>query len=74
MVTVEDSFSDYSDSEEFRDGIGDKLSSTIQNLSTFIAGFIVGFIKGPLLTLVILCFVPPMVISASCIKVGRWLV
>lgn len=44
-------------------GIGDKLATAVQYISTFCAGIIVGFIKGWKLTLVILGITPLLLVS-----------
>lgn len=48
-----------------RQGIGEKLGRFLQFLSTFVAGFTIGFIKGWKLALVMLSVVPLMAISAG---------
>ncbi|ESO94117.1 hypothetical protein LOTGIDRAFT_145119, partial [Lottia gigantea] len=53
------------DINKIQDGIGDKISSSIQWISAFIAGFVVGFIYGWKLTLVILAISPALVLSAA---------
>ncbi|KAK6172116.1 hypothetical protein SNE40_018066 [Patella caerulea] len=53
------------DINKIQDGLGDKMSSSVQWLSAFLAGFIVGFIYGWKLTLVILAISPALVIAAG---------
>ncbi|XP_055939948.1 ATP-dependent translocase ABCB1-like [Argiope bruennichi] len=53
------------DLERVREGIGDKFSMLIQYASTFLAGFIVGFIKGWQLTLVIMSMTPLLTLSSA---------
>nr|XP_042899922.1 uncharacterized protein LOC107456703 [Parasteatoda tepidariorum] len=53
------------DLERVREGIGDKFSMLIQYASTFVAGFIVGFIKGWQLTLVIMSLTPLLALSSA---------
>ncbi|KAG8201139.1 hypothetical protein JTE90_028804 [Oedothorax gibbosus] len=53
------------DLERIREGIGDKVSMLIQYSSTFIAGFVVGFIKGWQLTLVIMSMTPLLTLSSA---------
>ncbi|XP_035220958.1 ATP-dependent translocase ABCB1-like [Stegodyphus dumicola] len=53
------------DLERVREGIGDKFSMVIQYYSTFIAGFVVGFIKGWQLTLVIMSLTPLLALSSA---------
>lgn len=55
----------FSDLERIREGIGDKCSMLIQYGSTFIAGFIVGFVKGWQLTLVIMSMTPLLTLSSA---------
>uniref|UniRef100_A0A4W3JHN3 ATP-binding cassette, sub-family B (MDR/TAP), member 4 n=1 Tax=Callorhinchus milii TaxID=7868 RepID=A0A4W3JHN3_CALMI len=47
------------------DGTGDKIGMLIQSLATFIAGFVVGLVKGWKLTLVILAVSPVMGLAAA---------
>jgi ATP-binding cassette subfamily B (MDR/TAP) protein 1 len=47
-----------SDTQLIFDGLADKVGLTLSNLTTFIAGFIIGFIKGWKLSLVLLAAVP----------------
>ena len=44
--------------ERVREGIGDKLSLAIQHGTTFVAGFIIGFVKSWQLTLVTASLMP----------------
>lgn len=53
------------DLERVREGIGDKCSMMIQYASTFVAGFIVGFVKGWQLTLVIMSLTPLLALSSA---------
>ncbi|GIY25675.1 ATP-dependent translocase ABCB1 [Caerostris darwini] len=53
------------DLERIREGIGDKFSMLIQYASTFLAGFVVGFIKGWQLTLVIMSMTPLLTLSSA---------
>uniref|UniRef100_A0A8B9GHR0 ATP binding cassette subfamily B member 4 n=1 Tax=Amazona collaria TaxID=241587 RepID=A0A8B9GHR0_9PSIT len=53
------------DVSKINDGIGDKIGILIQSLTTFIAGFIVGLIRGWKLTLVILAVSPVLGLSAA---------
>lgn len=60
-----------SDVYKINEGIGDKLGMLLQNLTTFVTGIIIGFVKGWKLTLVILAVSPLLGISAALIaKVG----
>ncbi|XP_030639390.1 ATP-dependent translocase ABCB1 [Chanos chanos] len=52
---------------KINEGIGDKLGTLIQNITTFFTALIVGFIRGWKLTLVILAVSPLLGISASII-------
>ncbi|KAF4076001.1 hypothetical protein AMELA_G00225410 [Ameiurus melas] len=52
---------------KINEGIADKLGTLIQSLSTFLTGFIIGFIKGWKLTLVIISISPLLGISAAVI-------
>ncbi|KAJ1100830.1 hypothetical protein NDU88_005905 [Pleurodeles waltl] len=53
------------DISKINEGIGDKLAMLFQSVSTFITGFVIGFIKGWKLTLVILAISPLMGLSAA---------
>uniref|UniRef100_A0A8C8RS07 ATP-binding cassette sub-family B member 5 n=1 Tax=Pelusios castaneus TaxID=367368 RepID=A0A8C8RS07_9SAUR len=53
------------DINKINDGIGDKVVQLFQNMSTFIVGIVIGFVKGWKLTLVILATSPLVVISAA---------
>jgi ABC-type multidrug transport system fused ATPase/permease subunit len=46
-------------------GIGDKLGTLIQWTATFVAGYIVGFISGWKLTLIMLSIMPIAIVSAA---------
>ncbi|KAI3838297.1 hypothetical protein MKW92_036361 [Papaver armeniacum] len=46
-----------------QDAMGEKVGKFIQLIATFIGGFVIAFIKGWLLTLVMLTSIPPMVAS-----------
>ncbi|XP_068091620.1 ATP-dependent translocase ABCB1-like isoform X1 [Hyperolius riggenbachi] len=46
-------------------GIGEKLAMLLQNVSTFVTSFVVGFVKGWKLTLVILAVSPLMAFAAT---------
>ncbi|KAI3440971.1 uncharacterized protein J3R85_003011 [Psidium guajava] len=48
-----------------QDAMGEKVGKFIQLMSTFIGGFIISFIKGWLLTLVMLSSIPPIVVSGG---------
>uniref|UniRef100_A0A672J0P2 ATP-binding cassette, sub-family B (MDR/TAP), member 4 n=1 Tax=Salarias fasciatus TaxID=181472 RepID=A0A672J0P2_SALFA len=50
---------------KIQEGIGDKVGMLIQGFTTFIASFVIGFIKGWKLTLVILAVSPVLAISAQ---------
>ncbi|KYO26618.1 multidrug resistance protein 1-like [Alligator mississippiensis] len=53
------------DVSKINEGIGDKIGMLFQAVATFLTGFIVGFIKGWKLTLVILAVSPVMGLSAA---------
>ncbi|PAN30178.2 hypothetical protein PAHAL_5G295800 [Panicum hallii] len=50
-----------------QDAIGEKVGRSIQLLSTFIGGFIIAFVRGWLLALVMLSSIPPIAISFAII-------
>ncbi|KAM3306809.1 ABC transporter B family member 9 [Capsicum chacoense] len=49
-----------------QEAMGEKVGNFIMNITTFIGGYIVSFIKGWLLTLVLLATVPATVITFAC--------
>ncbi|KAF0917807.1 hypothetical protein E2562_021479 [Oryza meyeriana var. granulata] len=51
-----------------QDAIGEKVGKFLQLVSTFIGGFIVAFVKGWLLSLVMLACIPPVVIAAGAVS------
>ncbi|KAM8966761.1 ATP-dependent translocase ABCB1 [Pelodytes ibericus] len=53
------------DVSKINEGIGDKIAMLSQSMATFITGFIIGFVKGWKLTLVILAISPLMGASAA---------
>ncbi|CAL1269177.1 unnamed protein product [Larinioides sclopetarius] len=53
------------DLQRIREGIGEKIGIIIQYSSTFIAGFLVGFVKGWQLTLVILSVTPLIALTTA---------
>ncbi|XP_064599295.1 ATP-dependent translocase ABCB1-like isoform X2 [Liolophura sinensis] len=53
------------DLERVREGLGDKFSICLQWFAAFIAGFVIGFIKGWKLTLVMMSLSPLLAICAS---------
>ncbi|XP_028631884.1 multidrug resistance protein 1B isoform X2 [Grammomys surdaster] len=53
------------DVSKINDGIGDKIGMFFQNMTTFLAGFIIGFISGWKLTLVILAVSPLIGLSSA---------
>ncbi|XP_018422366.1 PREDICTED: multidrug resistance protein 1A-like, partial [Nanorana parkeri] len=53
------------DVSKINDGIGEQLAMMFQYASTFLAGFVIGFVKGWKLTLVVLAVSPLMGLSAA---------
>uniref|UniRef100_A0A1X7TB27 ABC transmembrane type-1 domain-containing protein n=1 Tax=Amphimedon queenslandica TaxID=400682 RepID=A0A1X7TB27_AMPQE len=53
------------DVDKIHDGIGDKLTILVQWVTTFFAGFVIGFIRGWELTLVLIAITPFMVMGAA---------
>lgn len=61
----------HSDINKIHAGIGDKLAIFIQWITTFIAGFVIGFVRDWRLTLLLLGFTPFMAIAGAVLgKVG----
>jgi ABC-type multidrug transport system fused ATPase/permease subunit len=56
-----------SDVEKIREGIGDKLAIFIQWMTTFVVGFIIGFVREWRLTLLLLG-ITPFIASAVAIS------
>jgi ABC-type multidrug transport system fused ATPase/permease subunit len=56
------------DTNRFQEGLGDKLATAIQFVATFVAGLIVGFVKGWQLTLVILACIPAIGIAGFAVR------
>ena len=54
-----------SDIDKIHDGIGDKLTILVQWVTTFFAGFIIGFIRGWQLALLLIAVTPFMVAGAA---------
>lgn len=52
-----------------QDAMGEKVGKFIQLLATFVGGFVIAFIKGWLLTLVMLSSIPLLVISGGVMSV-----
>nr|CAD1828627.1 unnamed protein product [Ananas comosus var. bracteatus] len=48
-----------------QDAMGEKVGKFIQLVTTFVGGFIVAFVQGWLLTLVMLCTIPPLVLAGA---------
>ncbi|EEF43200.1 ABC transporter B family member 21 isoform X1 [Ricinus communis] len=48
-----------------QDAMGEKVGNFIQLLASFVGGFLVAFLKGWLLTLVMLSLIPPIVLSGA---------
>ncbi|XP_056163005.1 ABC transporter B family member 21-like isoform X3 [Syzygium oleosum] len=51
-----------------QDAMGEKVGKFIQLMSTFFGGFVVAFIKGWLLALVMLSSIPPLVVSGGLVS------
>ncbi|KAF8730446.1 hypothetical protein HU200_017024 [Digitaria exilis] len=51
-----------------QDAIGEKVGKSIQLLSTFIGGFIIAFVRGWLLALVMLSSIPPIAIAGATVS------
>ncbi|KAJ3670706.1 hypothetical protein LUZ60_008132 [Juncus effusus] len=51
-----------------QDAIGEKVGKFLQLVATFIGGFVVAFVKGWLLSLVMLSCIPPVVIAGAAVS------
>ncbi|KAL9676877.1 hypothetical protein QQ045_005098 [Rhodiola kirilowii] len=49
--------------------MGDKVGMSIQLASTFVGAFVIAFIKGWLMTLVMLCVIPPLALSGALMSI-----
>ncbi|KAJ3250915.1 GTPase-activating protein [Boothiomyces macroporosus] len=58
-----------SDTLLIQDGIGEKVPLAFSSVATFIAGFVIAFIKSWKLTLVLICVVPLVAISGAVMNV-----
>ena len=65
IVNLSDVFIPYSDVSKIQDGLGDKLASFLRYSAQFFGGYIVGFIYGWELTLVITAASPLIMISGA---------
>ncbi|KAJ4835573.1 ABC transporter B member 11 [Turnera subulata] len=52
-----------------QDAMGEKVGKFQQLISTFLGGFIIAFVKGWLLTLVMLASIPPLVLAGSLMSI-----
>ncbi|XP_077250942.1 ABC transporter B family member 9-like [Tasmannia lanceolata] len=52
-----------------QDAMGEKVGKFIQLVSTFFGGFVVAFVKGWLLSLVMLSCIPPLVVSGATMSI-----
>nr|XP_043636259.1 ABC transporter B family member 21-like isoform X2 [Erigeron canadensis] len=52
-----------------QDAMGEKVGKFTQLMSTFVGAFVIAFVKGWLLTLVMLSSIPPMVISGAIMSI-----
>ncbi|XP_042513446.1 ABC transporter B family member 4-like [Macadamia integrifolia] len=52
-----------------QDAMGEKVGKFIQLITTFVAGFVIAFIKGWLLTLVMISTIPALVISGAAMSI-----
>ncbi|KAG6525619.1 hypothetical protein ZIOFF_015581 [Zingiber officinale] len=48
-----------------QDAMGEKVGKFIQLIASFVGGFVIAFIKGWLLTLVMICSIPPLVLAGG---------
>ncbi|KAG2693169.1 hypothetical protein I3760_08G084600 [Carya illinoinensis] len=58
-----------SDTVLIQDAMGEKVGKFLQLISTFIGGFVIAFIKGWLLTLVMLSSIPLLVVSGAFVSI-----
>ncbi|EES01319.2 hypothetical protein BDA96_03G288600 [Sorghum bicolor] len=68
MTTAEAASRMSADTVLIQDALGEKVGKYIQLLTTFIGGFIIGFIRGWMLALVVLACIPPSILSFATVS------
>ncbi|ONM38964.1 ABC transporter B family member 9 [Zea mays] len=68
MTTAEAASRMSADTVLIQDALGEKVGKYIQLLTTFVGGFIIGFIRGWMLALVMLACIPPSILSFATVS------
>ncbi|OEL35519.1 ABC transporter B family member 11 [Dichanthelium oligosanthes] len=68
MTTAEAASRMSADTVLIQDALGEKVGKYIQLLTTFVGGFIIGFIRGWMLALVVLACIPPSILSFATVS------
>ncbi|KAK3161653.1 hypothetical protein QOZ80_1BG0079790 [Eleusine coracana subsp. coracana] len=68
MTTAEAASRMSADTVLIQDALGEKVGKYIQLLTTFVGGFIIGFIRGWMLALVMLACIPPCILSFATVS------
>ncbi|TVU35434.1 hypothetical protein EJB05_17323 [Eragrostis curvula] len=68
MTTAEAASRMSADTVLIQDALGEKVGKYIQLLTTFVGGFIIGFVRGWMLALVMLACMPPSIISFATVS------
>ncbi|CAO1945643.1 unnamed protein product [Urochloa humidicola] len=68
MTTAEAASRMSADTVLIQDALGEKVGKYIQLLTTFIGGFIIGFVRGWMLALVVLACIPPSILSFATVS------
>ncbi|CAL4947980.1 unnamed protein product [Urochloa decumbens] len=68
MMTAEAASRMSADTVLIQDALGEKVGKYIQLLTTFVGGFIIGFVRGWMLALVVLACIPPSILSFATVS------
>ncbi|CAO2204465.1 unnamed protein product [Urochloa humidicola] len=68
MTTAEAASRMSADTVLIQDALGEKVGKYIQLLTTFVGGFIIGFVRGWMLALVVLACIPPSILSFATVS------
>ncbi|KAG2590996.1 hypothetical protein PVAP13_5NG451300 [Panicum virgatum] len=68
MTTAEAASRMSADTVLIQDALGEKVGKYIQLVTTFVGGFIIGFVRGWMLALVVLACIPPSILSFATVS------
>ncbi|RLN23690.1 hypothetical protein C2845_PM07G19770 [Panicum miliaceum] len=68
MTTAEAASRMSADTVLIQDALGEKVGKYIQLVTTFVGGFIIGFVRGWMLALVVLASIPPSILSFATVS------